>query len=210
MSKVMSAMRTIVTIVIMAIVVIAIAKSPIIAIAIAIISPAIVINVLPRLILDLLRNISNFLWLIIKLLWRVCVCSIAIVYQVDITEVPVAVVATMGVFVIGRVLGSWCTGLNIAVSIGAEDKGLGITIVDTIIATFAWVYAMVRIACPVVVVIITRGSSTGHQSQCNQHLHVGWLILVNIRLCSIYMILHDGVTQGSWGQQFIGYGFIVN
>ena len=88
--------------------------------------------------------------------------TIAIVDQVDITEVTMVVVAAVGEPVSTRVAGSWGTGLYVAVAIGAEHKGPGITVVETIGFTLALVLAMEGVG----------GGSTGHQGQennCNLH-----------------------------------------
>ena len=88
--------------------------------------------------------------------------SIAIINQVDITEVPVVVLATIAVASIGRVAGTWGTGLHVAVAVGAEDKGFLITEVETIIATLAGV--------PAVVGVGSRGNS--HEGEDDEDLHV--------------------------------------
>ena len=92
--------------------------------------------------------------------------STAIINQVDITEIPVVVLATIAVASIGRVAarvaGTGGTGLHIAVAIGAEDKGIVITEVETIIATLAGVAAILGVG--------GRGSS--HEGEDDEDLHV--------------------------------------
>jgi hypothetical protein len=92
--------------------------------------------------------------------------SIAMINQVHITEVIVGVVATMAELAMSRVAGSWGTGLDVTVAIGAEHKGLGITVVQTIIVALAIVLA------PVGVTI--RGSSIGHHGEEDEDLHVSY------------------------------------
>ncbi len=70
--------------------------------------------------------------------------SISFIYQVDITEIPVAVLATITIFVVSRVTGSRSTRLLIAVAIGAEHKGRVILEVQTVIATLTTIFAMVN------------------------------------------------------------------
>jgi hypothetical protein len=94
------------------------------------------------------------------------VCSIAMINQVHITEVIVGVVATMAELAMCRVAGSWGTWLDVAVAIGAEHKGLGITVVQTIVVTLAIVLALVGVG----------GSSISHKGEDDEDLHVEmWL-----------------------------------
>jgi hypothetical protein len=87
--------------------------------------------------------------------------SISMINQVHITEVIVAVVATMAELAMSRVAGSWGTGLDVAVAIGAEHKGLGITVVQTIVFTLAIVLALVG----------GGGSSISHEGEDDENLH---------------------------------------
>ena len=88
--------------------------------------------------------------------------SIAIIYQVDITEIPVVVLATIAVASVGRVAGTRGTGLHVAVAIGAEDEGIVITEVETIIAALAGVAAIVGVG----------GRGRSHEGEDDDDLHV--------------------------------------
>jgi hypothetical protein len=102
--------------------------------------------------------------------------SISFIYQVDITEIPVTIAATIAVVVIARVTGARGTILFIAVSIAAEHKGFVIFIVESIIAALARVFSLVGVGLGRAVFRFSCSCSTavGYKSQSNHNLqHVG-------------------------------------
>jgi hypothetical protein len=103
-----------------------------------------------------------------------------VVNQVDITEVTMAVVGSTAVGLSFGVLSSWGTGLDVAVAIGADHKGVLVLVVEAIMATPAWVETVILVASMRAMVttvsmgtmmVVGRGSSTGHHSQENENLH---------------------------------------
>ena len=71
--------------------------------------------------------------------------SITMVDKVHITEVPVAVRFTIAVGAIRRVACSGGAGLLVAVTIGADHKRRLITVVESVISTFAGVFTMIGV-----------------------------------------------------------------
>ena len=102
--------------------------------------------------------------------------SISFIYQVDITEIPVTIAATIAVVVIARVTGARGTILVIAVSIAAEHKGSFIFVVKSIIAALARVLSVVGVGLGIGVfrLCCISGTAVGYKSQSNHNLqHVG-------------------------------------
>merc|ERR1712179_529384 len=87
------------------------------------------------------------------LLGTVFLGSITIVYQVNSTEVGVA----LSVAFDGGVSGSWGTWLNVRVSVGADHERSGVSVVDSVISTLAGVSAFV--------LVVTASSSGSDDSE---------------------------------------------
>ena len=73
------------------------------------------------------------------------VAYIAIIYQVNIAEIPVAVVATVAEFIKTGILGTGRTGLVVAVAVRAEYKAAVGVIVQAVVATLACITSSVFI-----------------------------------------------------------------
>ena len=76
-----------------------------------------------------------------------------VVDQVDVTEVTVVVVGSVGVVIEGGVTGSRGAWLFVGVSIGADHEGGVVSVVETVISTFTYSRRNQTIGCSMLTLI---------------------------------------------------------
>ena len=108
--------------------------------------------------------------------------TVAVIYQVDVAEITVTIGATQVIVVVAGVLGAWGTRLLIAIPVGAEDEGLGVLVVEAVVAALAWVFAVVGVCLLHFNRLLVSTSGThGHKGQDKRNCqHDGSVCLVKL------------------------------
>jgi hypothetical protein len=94
----------------------------------------------------------NWLWLVIR---NHLSNAVSLINEIHVAEIAGGVGVSVGEFRVGGVLGAWGACLDEAEAVGADDEGLLIFVVETIVAALAWVPTMVS---------ITRGIASSRRS----------------------------------------------
>lgn len=90
---------------------------------------------------------------------------VAVIYQVDVTEVPVTVTTSVVVVVIGRVTGTRRARLIVVVAVRTEDERVLVAVVETVLSALAGVLATVRVHA--LRVVVGPGIIIGGGGQCH-------------------------------------------
>ena len=86
----------------------------------------------------------------------VVIGGVSVVDEVDVTEIPVAVVSSIAVGAVGGVLGTGSARLDVGVTVGAVDERVVVLVVETVVAAGATVSTLIG---------VVRGGNQGNKAE---------------------------------------------